>query len=139
MGATLKPENLEGAADDSTQALTDIMGGILRAADEERKKSESYKGLFTEDTLDGLMRALDRKMIDSVLSATAVLKEKYGYEHVGDDAFYILLAMPFLANKLEKYIEKTEGSACCVDKTYFLLGSLVKAALEADPRNEKAN
>lgn len=126
-----KPKD-DKAERESAEALGGIFSGIIAAADKERKASESYKDLFTtSETLDGLLRALELKMTDHVLNATTILKEKYGYDRTPDEAFMLLLALPFLANRLENYIEKTEGSACCVDKTYYVLAKNLRSALEA--------
>ena len=99
-----------------------MIGSILELADKERKASEPYKNLFKKTEgkpLPIFLSEVEREMTGKVLDAIAILEER-GIK-VNNEAYYFLLALPLTAHVLEKHIQKTEGSACCVDKTYHLL------------------
>lgn len=121
--------NVEQAAADD---LKNVLGALIGAADSERESDKKYQDLFKGSAdLESLLRNTELAMTDAVLNATKVLKDKLGYERVPDEAFMLLLALPFLANRLEHYIEKSQGPACCVDKAYYHLAENLKAALGA--------
>ena len=126
---------LDPKVDETAKVLKTMLDGILATADTEREKTESYKGLFSEPGLDTLLRKANDDIIRTVIDTSHVLKKKHGYAKVNDKAYYMLLALPFLANKLRKHIEATEGSSCCVDKTYFILGKALEAALADNTNN----
>ena len=110
--------------------LKDLVGGIVAAADLERSQSEAYKTLFTHvDGLEQLTRELNNIMTDSVLNASKVLKDKLGYDSVPDEAYFMLLALPFLKKSTEKHIRATQGMSCCVDKTYWHLANELRKLL----------
>ena len=119
------------------KVLGDLLGGIVALADKERKESDSYKDLFKgSNDMESLLRSLDFKMTDHVLNATKILGEKYGYNELSrekkDEIFWILMALPFLIRQTTKYIERTQGSACCVDKAYYHVAAEIKELLNGE-------
>ena len=123
------------------KVLGDLLSGIVALADKERKESESYKDLFKGSAdMESLLRSLDFKMTDHVLNATKILGEKYGYNELSrekkDEIFWILMALPFLIRQTTKYIERTQGSACCVDKAYYHVAEEIKQLLEGDQNGQ---
>jgi len=121
----------DGKAEEfSAEALKSVMEGIIGVAEKERESSDSYKLLFKRsNSMEGLLRNLEEVMTGHVLNATTVLKEKYGYKKVSDEAYILLLALPFLEHNLVRYIEKTEGPSCSVDKAYYILEEAITQAL----------
>jgi len=124
-------DKADGKAEEfSAEALKSLMEGIIGVAEKERKASASYKLLFKRsNSMEGLLRNLEDEMTGHALNATTVLKEKYGYEKVSDEAYILLLALPFLEYNLVRYIQKTEGPSCCVDKAYYILEKAITQAL----------
>ena len=101
--------------------LAEMMGALASSFQEERQKSEPYKEMFKAgSTHTGLLRELESKMMDHVLDACDVYKERHGIK-VNTDQFHVLLALPLLAKIAERDAKNNEGMACCVDKAYFLL------------------
>ena len=116
------------------KVLGDLLQGIVALADKERKESESYKDLFKGSAdMESLLRGLNHKMTDHVLNATKIMGEKFGYNELSgekkDEIFWILMALPFLLKQTEKYIVRTQGSSCCVDKAYYHVAEEIKGIL----------
>lgn len=115
-------------------ALDNVLGGILAAADKERQASQSYKDLFEGSAdVESLLRQTDRNMTRAVLDATKVLDVKFGYSEMPndkrDEIFWLLMALPFLIRQTTKHIEKTQGMSCCVDKAYYHVANQIKEIL----------
>jgi hypothetical protein len=118
-------------AQSSEQQLKAMLDSLVKAAEDERTKSDRYKDLFKGSMdVESLLRSTEHAMIQAVLDATSVLKTKMGYERISDEAWYMLLALPFLTNTLEKHIEDTQGFACSVDKVYYHIAHNLEKALE---------
>lgn len=112
--------------DNIEQALKTLMERLVEQANLERKESESYKNLFSEargDSIEGLLRKAEMQMTGIALDVLQVIEDKFG-KKLNRDQFNILLALPFVEETLTNYIRDKEGSACCVDKTYYLLDKL---------------
>lgn len=117
--------------------LKTILDGIVAAADKEREQSEPYKDLFkSSDDLESLIYHLSHKMTTHVLNASKVLKDKFGYDKVPDEAFYFLLAVPFLDNSLKKHVVSTQGSSVSSDKVRYHLAKELRTKL-AQPLTNK--
>lgn len=101
--------------------LGEMLTNMADAFTAERKKEKPYKELFKKgSTHTGLLRELETKMSSHVLDACEVYKERHGIE-INTNQYHVLLALPLLAKIAENDAERNEGSACCVDKAYFLL------------------
>ena len=101
--------------------LGEMLEAMASAFTEERKKEKPYKELFKAgSTYTGLLRDLELKMSRHVLDACDVYEVRHGVK-INNNQYYLLLALPLLAEIAEMDARKNEGSACCVDKAYFLL------------------
>lgn len=99
-----------------------MLDAMAELAKKERESSEPYKNMFKSvggKPFPVQLRRVDDDMTGVVLNYTQIL-ENEGYK-VTNEVYYFLLALPFLANKLEKEITNKEGYVCCVDKTFELL------------------
>lgn len=102
-----------------------MLNAMAKSMSEERQKSEPYKELFKAgSTHTGLLRDLECKMTSHVLDACEVYKQRHGIE-INKNQYHVLLALPLLAKIAEKDAQKHEGSACCVDKAYFMLSEQI--------------
>ncbi len=109
------------------ETLGNMLTGLADAFMLERQKEEPYKEMFKKgSTFTGLFRHLESEMINHVLDACEVLKEKHGVK-VTNDQFHILLALPLLVKIAEKDAKANEGWPCSVDKAYFMLSEQFKA------------
>jgi hypothetical protein len=111
--------------DTKSESAKSELGAMISALAEsfanERKKSESYKELFgAGSSLTGLLRRLEHKMSMHVLDACEVLDERHGIK-VNNEQYHVLMALPLLVKIATKDVERNEGSACSVDKAYFML------------------
>lgn len=112
-------------------SLAAMLTDIVAVADKERENSDAYKDLFEGSSdIESLLRSTEHAMTDAVLSATSVLKKKFGYENISNEAYYLLLALPIMEHTLEKHIKNTQGRSCSVDKTYYHLANQLREALE---------
>ena len=110
--------------------LGEMLKAMASAFTEERQKLEPYKEMFKAgSTHTGLLRELESKMMSHVLDACDVFKERHGVK-INNNQYHVLLALPLLAKIAEKDAERNEGSACCVDKAYFLLSEQLLALSE---------
>lgn len=101
--------------------LGEILTAMSNAFTNERKQQEPYKELFKAgSTHTGLLRDLQFKMSQHVIDACGVYKERHGIE-INKNQYHVLLALPLLAKIAEQDAQKNEGSACCVDKAYYIL------------------
>ena len=110
-------------------ALEAVLTGMVAAFDAERGKTESFKEMFKAgSTYTGLLRNLKSVDMGGVLDACKVLEGKN--VKITQDLFEFLIALPYLAYKLEREIRARDGSCCCVDKTFFLLSEELKRLVE---------
>jgi hypothetical protein len=108
-------------------AMREMLQSIADTFAAERKKEEPYKELFKAgSSLTGLLRELETQMMGPVLDACEVMKERLGTT-VNTEQFYVLLALPLLIKIATKNAEQHEGSACCVDKAYFIMSEQLLA------------
>lgn len=106
---------------DQKDILKDMINSLAESFTEERKKQEPYKRLFKSgSTYTGLLRHLENQMIGHVLDACSIIEERQGVR-VNEDQYRMLLALPLLVKLAEDDARKNEGSACCVDKAFFIL------------------
>lgn len=116
------------------EALTSVLQGMVNAHKTEREKSNPFKAMFQPgSSFTDLLREVKSTGMKGVLDASAVLKQRYG-AYISHPVFEFLLATPFLAYKLQRHIENTDGASCSVDKTYFLLSEELKRLIEANPK-----
>jgi hypothetical protein len=107
------------------QTLKEVLEGMVSAFNSESEKTDSFKSLFREGSAyTGLLRELDNQTMKSVLNACRVLEKKE--IKITKELFNFLLALPFLSHNLEKHIRETDGSCCCVDKSFYLLSEQLK-------------
>ena len=110
----------------SQDALTKLLTTLADSFTNERKKSEPYKEMFKAgSTYTGLLRHVEMECMGVALDACTVTKERLGKEE-RRGLLEFMLAVPYLSFKLEKHIKEKEGSACCVDKAFFLLSEHMK-------------
>ena len=116
--------------------LVNIMNALAGKWADEAKDRESYKELFKAfegNDFRSLLRDLEFKMEGLVLEAMQVIEDKIGTPP-NRTVFDVLLALPFLSNKLERSISEANGSACCVDKAFHTLAKV----LERETKKETA-
>lgn len=107
------------------KTLSHMLSAMAKAFTDERKKSEPYKEMFKAgSTHTGLLRDLESKMTGHILDACEVYKERHGVA-INRDQYHILMALPLMVKLAEKDAEQNEGTACCVDKAYFLLSEQI--------------
>jgi len=111
-------------------ALKRTLNRLSEHAENERRKSEPYKDLFSKsDDCESLLRQVEFKMTGIVLDACQVLKDKFGFRDIPHPVFDVLQMLPFLETYLEKKIVREEGNTCCVDKVYYLLSKDILSRL----------
>jgi len=103
------------------ETFANMLTSLAQAFKDERQQTEPYKELFKAgSTHTGLLRELEVKMHSLVLDACEVYRERHGIK-LNNNQYNILLALPLLAKIAEHDAQKNEGSACCVDKAYYML------------------
>lgn len=108
---------------DFLKSLESVADSLLEVAKAEREKKDSYKDLFSSsdsNDITGLLRKAELQMSEVALDVSHILQEKYGIK-VSNDKFWILMALPYACEILERELRKEEGYACCVDKAFYLL------------------
>lgn len=112
-------------------AIKNVINGLLQQVEVERQKDPNYQELFKgAANFESLLTTTQDRMIDPVVVACQILKEKFGVKQIGREAYMFLLALPLLAYLVEKGIKELEGPSCCVDKTYYLLAKMLNGKLE---------
>ena len=118
----------------TTEALATVLRGLADAFQAEREQTEPFKEMFKAgSTFTGLLRHLEMVGTGAALDACSVLEQKHG-TFCSRPVLDFLLALPYLANRLERQIEAEAGSCCCTDKTFFLLSEELKRLIEANPK-----
>ena len=116
---------MEKELDENT--LRDMMTTLADAYTKERQRKEPYKELFKAgSTHTGLLRELKSKMMTHVLDACNIYEERLGMK-INKNQYYVLMALPLLAEIAEQDARRNEGASCCVDKAYFMLSEQLKA------------
>ena len=106
--------------------LAAMMGSLAAAFTKERKQTGPYKEMFKAgSSLTGLLRHLESEMTSHVLDACDAHKERNGVGF-STDQFNVLMALSLLVKMATKDAER-EGSACSVDKAYFILSEQLLA------------
>jgi hypothetical protein len=109
------------------ESLKQVMQGILEVANKEREESQPYKDLFgltKENSITGALRDVEHKMTSLALDICHILETKYDIK-VTNEKFGLLLALPFVLDRLEKDISAKEGHMCCVDKAFHLVNKIL--------------
>lgn len=135
----MKVKKMENAELDETpeRELSELIKHMLTVVAEEREKSAPYQELFKSgNSLDSLLRELDRQCARHILDAFRVLMKKFGVSSKNDDAFRFLYAVPFLRYALEKHILSADGATCCADKTFHLLARELERLCSAERDEE---
>jgi hypothetical protein len=115
-------------------ALTDVLGGLLSFAEEERRKEEPYQMLFGAFKDGGVAKAVfeaNQKMESIAMDLMQLLGDKTGL-HIDNDVFATIMGLPLAMYLAERDIEKKEGSACCVDKAHLLMRTYLYQKLGLD-------
>lgn len=84
-----------------------------------------YKELSECETIASLVSLAEHKMSLIVLMINKLLEEKF-ITKLDNERFEYLQSLCFNASKLEKQIQRTEGSVCCVDKTHSRIADYLK-------------
>jgi hypothetical protein len=118
--ATIQDENI----------IKEVIENMLKGIEEERQKDPVYKDMFKKSSdFGGLLHETENRMVSPILDACQILKDKFGINKIDNETYMFLLSLPILEHLIQKKIEETEGSCCCVDKTYILLSKLLKKKL----------
>lgn len=118
----------------SMDSLASLLGGLVAAFQAEREKDTAFKDLFgVGSSFSGLLRALEGLGMTATLDACTVLEKRHGV-WISDPVLDFLLAVPFLARRLEKQIQDASGPSCCADKAFALLSEELQRLIEANPR-----
>lgn len=115
-------------------SLISVLDDIVRLADQKRKDSDGYKAMFQKaEGLDfrNLLRHLHSEMLSPVLDSSTVIQTITG-KKITNDVYFILSSLLPLERLIENHISDSEGSSCCVDKTYFLLNEFILNLLKSD-------
>lgn len=112
-------------------ALPGLLDALAERAAQERRASPGYQQLFTH-IRDGVpfaavMEAHDA-MLNTAMNLCSVLQDTTG-RVVDNTLFQLVLGLPLAFHAMRVDIEQNEGSACCVDKSRFLLRKLFKEKL----------
>lgn len=115
----------------SIDAKKNALGGLLEALassfKEERQKEEPYKEMFRAgSTFTDIFREMDHQMTTHVLDGCDVISERLGMR-VNKAQYRTLLALPLLVQVAEEDAKRHEGSACCIDKAFYILSEQFKA------------
>ncbi len=108
---------------DIQAGLTQVMGGLLAHAEEERSKEVPYQMLFGAFKDGGVAQAVfaaHEQMERIAMDLVQVLEAGAGRE-VDGDLFAVVMGLPLAHMLAEREVERKEGSACCVDKASLLL------------------
>lgn len=114
----------------SEENIKATLEGLVKIADEERKKDPAYQELFKKhEGVESLLRDTEHIMTGAVLDAVQVMKDKFHLK-ITNEAYKVLLGLPLFEDFLEKHIKDLEGFVCSVDKTYYLLSDYIMAQLK---------
>ena len=125
-------------SEDIKKALVGVMDGLVSAYDEERKVDPEWKKLFAKTeglNFKSLLREVEHQMLTIALDTYSLIEAecaKVG-KNPHKEAYNIITALPYLARQLEKHATKTEYSACCVDKSFYILNKALQ------PENKEMN
>lgn len=115
-------------------ALTNVMGGLLAHAAEERSKAEPYKMLFGTFKDKGLAAAVfeaEEQMTRIAMDLMQLLESAAGVK-VDNDVFAVVMGLPVARYIAEKDITSNESRVCCVDKTHLLMRTFLYERLGLD-------
>lgn len=115
-------------------ALTDVMGGLLARAAEERSKSAPYQMLFGQFRDNGLAAAVfeaEQKMSQIAMDLMQLMESTAGIK-IDNDVFAVVMGLPLAMHLAEEDIRKKDGLACCVDKASLLLRTFLYERLQLD-------
>jgi hypothetical protein len=111
----------------SDSILKETITSIFEVIQKERKEDPEYRDLFKKSISgDSLLSEMNFKMEGIVLNGCEILTEKFGYKKINDNLYCFLLALPLINHLLENRIIESEGPACCVDKTSYLLAKALQ-------------
>ena len=106
------------------KSLKIVLETLSKNIEKERQESEPYKDLFSKSVnCESLLREVEFKMTGIILDACQVLEDKFGFTKVPDSVYGTLEMFPFIVSYLTRKIEAEEGSACSVDKVYYILSN----------------
>jgi len=97
---------------DLKEGLNSIIGGILKVAQKEREESEPYKDMFKRTSgkpFPVQLSEVNSKLTSIILDYDSILREN-GIKTTAA-TYRFLVALPLLADILEKDITEKEGSA----------------------------
>jgi hypothetical protein len=114
-------------AEDITEGLSAVLGGLFAAAQEARRKDPMYLKLWDSDGIESLLRKTEHAQMSAALDASQVLEDKFGIKATAA-SWLILKSLPQVIKTLEDDFVKTEGISCCVDKAYYITAKLIREA-----------
>jgi len=108
-------------------AMAEVMDNMIKNIEEAKQEDPTYKDLFKKSTdFGGLLRETKNMMTTPILDTCQILRDKFDIKNTSNEIYMFLLSLPLLEYIIEERITKTEGSSCCVDKTYYLLSQILK-------------
>lgn len=121
------------------EVLGNVFDSIVKAADEHRKETDSYKNLFgaSEHGIRGLLSDAHDKMMSIVLDVVQVIEDRTG-STVNNDFFYLLCALPLARQVMSMNISNNDGLTCSVDKARELAKDMALDALVAKASSREA-
>ena len=120
---------------DIKKALGTVLDALCSEYDKERQEADAWKKLFSKS--DGLnfkavLREAACQMETIALDAYDIIERELN--KVGNkpnrEIFNIIYALPYLENALAKVASKTEGSACSIDKAFYILNEYINKIAE---------
>jgi hypothetical protein len=115
-------------------AMVNVLQGIAAMADAETPDEITYDTFMKADKNSSaydIFNTYDMAAGAHVMTVCKIVKQKYDIKRMDDELYFFIAAFPFYLDRLGKEIQKTEGSACCVDKAWSRsmkkFGELIKA------------
>lgn len=99
-------------------ALKEVIGGILKEAEEERRKSDGYKNLFALYKDGGLAKAVfqaEEDMSKIGMDLCLLIRNTTG-KNVDNELYGVISALPLVFRLVKEDIREKEGMSCCADK-----------------------
>lgn len=103
------------------KALGDLIGGVVRRADEERAKSEPYKELWVaaDGGVGSLLRSACGRIDGVMLDVVSVLRDRFGVKE-SDELCELIAGVSVIKRAVCENIRDVDGFSCNVDKFWFL-------------------
>ena len=121
--------------------LEDVMNALAESMDKETPNEITYKDFMAADkesSLYDIFNTFDMASSEPTFIVTKILKQKYGIKRMDDELYWFIREFPVYIDKLERKIEKEEGSVCCVDKAWSRSMKQLKELIDTNVEREKS-